>query len=76
MKKIELTLNKEIITNLTPNDQVNIKGGKRTDGCDTGVTSGCTDGCFTLGTLYNCTNSYCTNDCKPKIAEMVMVAQY
>lgn len=39
---------------------------KRTQGCTDGVTSGCTDGCSIFGgTLWNCTNSYCTDDCTP-----------
>jgi hypothetical protein len=63
MKKIKLTLNKEVITNLTPNDQINIKGGERTNGCTTGSTSGCTDGCGPFLTFWNCTDSYCTDDC-------------
>ncbi|WP_312195170.1 hypothetical protein [Epilithonimonas vandammei] len=64
MKK-KLKLGKKSITELNVTKAMVVKGGllARTDGCGTGITSGCTDGCTPFNTLGNCSNSYCTDNC-------------
>ncbi len=73
----KLSLNKQRLASLDHNldlldrsDMNSLQGGinkgglyLRTDTCTDGYTSGCSDGCGIFGTIYNCTNSYCTDDC-------------
>lgn len=67
----KLSLNKKTVVNLDQklnslnNENLRVlQGGKNTNGCTEGNTSGCTDGCPSiLASLFNCTNSYCTQDC-------------
>ncbi len=71
-----LLLNKQRLANLNHNldllnvDDLNsLKGGImfRTDECTEGDSSGCTDSCGFFGTVWNCTDSYCTDDCLTEI---------
>lgn len=40
------------------NPQINV-----CDWSGNGCTSGCSDGCFTFATYWNCTNTICSKDC-------------
>ena len=53
MKKLKL--NKEVITNLD-----SVRGGKAKQGF---WTTGCSDGCSLLQTVFRCTKADCTADC-------------
>lgn len=67
MKK--LSLNKETIVRLGRNEYQQLKAGadawgecNATKNCDK-ETGGCTDGCGVFGTMFNCTDGHCTQDC-------------
>lgn len=65
MKKIKLNLSKlqfdkEKMTSLQDSQASDLMGG---EAATSGFTSGCTDGCGTLGSTFNCTECSCSNDC-------------
>jgi len=61
MKKLKLNkklvLNKETIASLNEKEMNDIKGQWKMP------SAGCTDGCGTFRSLWNCTEADCTNDC-------------
>lgn len=66
--KKKLSLKKKTVFSLNNHDMQEVKGGKQIDigtliMCDGGFSSGCTDGCDVLNTMWNCTYATCTNDC-------------
>ena len=72
MKKLELNLSKldfekEKIGSLQDFEGKKLLGGngpiKDNKPATGGFSSGCSDGCTTLGTVYNCTECYCSKDC-------------
>ena len=57
----KLKLNKEVIATLNDDSMNRVEGG---DAAVTPLfTTGCTDGCGTLGTMWRCTKANCTADC-------------
>lgn len=74
--KKKLSLNKETIISLNSETMYNIQGGQADIGAECNATKGCgrwtggcTDGCWTLGTIYHCTDGHCTQDCSNGLTE-------
>ena len=68
MKTKKIILNKQTVVDLDCKELSSLKAGLQldkwgkcnaTNGCGR-FTGGCTDGC---GTLFNCTDGHCTQDC-------------
>jgi len=72
MKNKKLQLNKETIAKLNDDSMSMVRGGGLAKGIPKAgfwtfegkCTDGCTDGCGDLATIWNCTKTNCSDDCK------------